>query len=226
VGQRLREAGANAGDAIEVVGVVRDTKYVRVDEEPKLFVYRPLAQMYTPQVTLLVRTAGTTADALETIREAVRAQDPGLAVFNIATLADATALSLLPARIAGNLLGALGLLALVLAALGIYGVLSYIVRGSTREIGVRIAVGASPRAVAAMVLRQALRWSTTGVAIGLVLAVLATRVLENFLYGVSPTDPWTFGGVTLILVLVACAAAVVPAARASRLDPIVALKEM
>jgi predicted permease len=225
LGQRLRLLDA-PGLVIEVVGVVRDSKYVTVNEEPRPFVYRPIAQAYTPHVTLLVRTSGTSADALRTLKEAVTTQDPGLAVFNVATLADATALSLLPARIAGNLLGALGALALVLAALGIYGVLSYIVRSRTREIGVRIAIGATPRAVALMVVGQALKWSVAGVAIGLAAATLVTRLLQRFLYGISATDPWTFGLVTLLLLVVACAAALVPAARASRLDPIVALKDL
>ena len=225
LGQRLRSLDAS-GLVLEVVGVVRDSKYVTVNEEPRPFVYRPIAQAYTPHVTLLVRTSGTSADALRTLKEAVTTQDPGLAVFNVATLADATALSLLPARIAGNLLGALGALALVLAALGIYGVLSYIVRSRTREIGVRIAIGATPRAVALMVVGQALKWSAAGVAIGLAAATLVTRLLQRFLYGISPTDPWTFGLVTLLLLVVACAAALVPAARASRLDPIVALKDL
>ena len=225
LGKRLRPIGA-PDRVLEVVGVVRDSKYVTVDEEPRPFVYRPLAQAYTPHVTLLVRTSGTSADALRTIKETVKAQDPGLAVFNVATLADATALALLPAQVAGNLLGALGVLALLLAALGIYGVLSYIVRSRTREIGVRIAIGATPQAVAFMVVRQSLKWSVVGLSIGLISAGLLTRLLQRFLYGISPTDPLTFGIVTLLLVLVASAAALIPAVRASRLDPIVALKDL
>ena len=225
LGKRLRPIGA-PDQVLEVIGVVRDSKYVTVDEEPKPFVYRPLAQAYTPHVTLLVRTSGSSADALRTIKEAVKAQDPGLAVFNVATLADATALALLPAQVAGNLLGALGVLALLLAALGIYGVLSYIVRSRTREIGVRIAIGATPQAVAFMVVRQSLKWSVVGLSIGLISAGLLTRLLQRFLYGISPTDPLTIGMVTLLLVLVASVAALIPAARASRLDPIVALKDL
>jgi predicted permease len=225
LGKRLRPTGA-PDRLLEVVGVVRDSKYVTVDEEPRPFVYRPLAQAYTPHVTLLVRTPGTSADALRTIKEAVKAQDPGMAVFNVATLADATALALLPAQVAGNLLGALGVLALLLAALGIYGVLSYIVRSRTREIGVRIAIGATPQAIAFMVVRQSLKWSVVGLGIGLISAGLLTRLLQRFLYGISPTDPLTFGMVTLLLVLVASAAALIPAARASRLDPIIALKDL
>ena len=225
VGRRLRPLD-DARVTVEVIGVVRDSKYVTVGEEPRPFLYRPLAQAYVPRFSLLVRSAGTAASTLSTVREAVRALDPGLPVFNVAPLAEAISVSLLPARIAGNLLGVLGILALVLAALGIYGVLSYLVRARTREIGVRVAIGATPRAVAAMVVRQAMVWTAAGAVIGVALAAVSTRFLTSFLYGVSPADPWTFGGVTLLLVLVACAAAVVPAVRASRLDPLVALRSL
>ena len=228
VGQRLRPfgPGANANDVIEVVGVVRDSKYVTVVEEPRPFLYRPIAQEYTPRITLLVRTAGAANPALPAIKEAVRAQDPGLVVLNAATLTEATSVSLLPARIAGNLLGAIGLLALALAALGIYGVLSYLVRSRTREIGLRVTLGATPGAVTAMVMRQAMTWTLAGAVLGTAMAFLLTRFLAGFLYGISPTDPLTFGGVTLLLALVACVAALVPARRASRLNPLAAIRDL
>jgi ABC-type antimicrobial peptide transport system permease subunit len=156
----------------------------------------------------------------------VRALDPGLPVFNVSPLSEAISISLLPARLAGILLGVLGMLALVLAALGIYGVLSYLVRSRTREIGVRVAIGATPRAVAALVVRQAMSWTAAGAVIGVALAAVSTRFLAAFLYGISPADPWTFAGVTLLLLAVACAAAILPAVRASRLDPLVALRTL
>jgi putative ABC transport system permease protein len=227
VGQRLRPTeGTNPRDNVEIVGVVRDSKYVTVGEEPRPFLYQPLAQEYTPRITLLVRTAGTPATALATIKRELAALDPALPVFNVATLTDATSVSLLPARIAGGLLGALGILALVLAALGIYGVLSFLVRARTREIGVRVAIGATPRAVIAIVVRQAMTWTVAGAAIGVVLAFLLTRFLTAFLYGISPTDPLTFAGVALLLGLVAGLAALLPAVRASRMDPLVALRSL
>jgi predicted permease len=227
VGQRLRPLRvSDPRQALEVIGVVRDSKYVTHTEEPRPFIYRPLAQNYTPLVTLLVRTAGAPGSALPALIEAVRAQDAGVAVFNVATMTDATAISLLPTRIAGNLLGALGMLALALAALGIYGVLSFIVRARAHEIGVRLAIGAAPREVAALVVRQAMRWTATGGAIGLALALALTRFLGVFLGNISPTDPWTFAGVTLLLMLVAGLAALAPARRASRVDPLLALRSM
>ena len=121
--------------------------------------YRPFAQDYTPHVTLLVRAAGLPALDASNDHRPVRGLDPGLAVFNASSLTDATALSLLPTRMAGDLLGALGLLALVLAALGIYAVLSVVVQSRTREIGVRVAIGATPQSVASMVVRQAMTWT-------------------------------------------------------------------
>jgi hypothetical protein len=228
IGQRLRPygAGADVRDVTEVIGVVRDSAYVTVGEAPRPFLYRPLAQAYTPRVTLLVRSAGTPASALPALKQALHATDPGLAVLNIATLTEATSVSLLPAQIAGKLLGGLGLLALALAALGIYGVLSFLVRSRTREIGIRVAIGARPGVVAAMVVRQAMGWTVGGAVIGIALAFLLTRFLENLLYAISPTDPLTYGGVTLLLALVACIAALIPAVRASRVDPLTALRDL
>jgi predicted permease len=226
VGQRLRPLDGSDRNTIEVIAVVRDSKYVTVGEEPRAFLYRPLAQQYTPRVAMLVRSLEGKAATAAAMRHDVRALDAGMTLFNVETLTDATSVSLLPARVAGGLLGALGILALALAALGIYGVLSFLVRSRTREIGIRVAVGATPRSVAAMVVRQAMTWTIAGAAIGIGLALVLTRFLESFLYGVSPTDPWTFAGVTLLLALVACVAALAPAVRASRLDPLAALRAL
>jgi hypothetical protein len=211
---------------IEIIGVVRDSKYVTVGEEPGPFMYRPLAQAYTPRITLVVRGGGTASATLSAIKREVRLLDAGLPVFNVASLDDATSISLLPARIGGNLLAALGTLALLLAALGIYGVLSFLVRARTREIGVRVAIGATPRTVVGMVMRQAMTWTITGAVIGVALALILTRFLAGFLYGISPTDPWTFATVAVVLASVASVAAFVPALRASRVDPLTALRSL
>ena len=228
LGERLRPfgAGANAREVIEIVGVVADSKYVTVGEAERPFLYRPFAQAYTPRPTMLVRSGGMPASVLPAITQEVRALDPGLAVFNVSSLVDATSISLLPARIAGDLLAALGILALALAALGIYGVLSFVVRARTREIGLRVALGATPGAVTLMVVRQAMIWAGAGAVIGMTLAFLLTRFLDALLYGISATDPATFGGVALLLVLVTLVAALVPAVRASRLDPLAALRTL
>jgi predicted permease len=229
IGQRLRPLDANAApaDAIVVVGVVRDSKYVTIGEEPRTFMYRPLAQTSTLRVSLLVRSAGApAADVIAGMKREIRGLDAGLALFGVSSLDEAISISLLPARIAGGLLGVLGLLALALAALGVYGVLSFLVRARTREIGVRVAMGATPQTVAALVVRQAMVWTLSGMGIGVVLALAVSRLLGSLLYGVSPTDPLTFGAVILLLGTVAAVAAVVPALRASRLDPLVALRTL
>jgi predicted permease len=228
VGQRLipLDAGAAPAETLVVIGVVRDSKYVTIGEDPRSFMYQPLVQAYTPRVTLLVRGTGTPADAIGTVKREMQALDGGLALFAVSSLDEAISISLVPARIAGALLGTLGLFALVLAALGVYGVLSFLVRSRTREIGVRVAIGATPRAVVAMVVRQAMVWTVTGMAIGLALAAVAARLLGSVLYGISPTDPVTFGAVILLLGGVAGLAAVIPALRASRLDPLVALRTL
>ena len=226
VGERLHPLGESRPVPIEVVGVVRDSKYVTVGEQARPFLYRPLTQQYTPRLSFIVKTTGGTDSALAALRRELTALDGGLALFNIATLADATSISLLPARIAGNMLAALGLLALALAALGIYGVLSYLVRARTREIGVRVAVGASSRAVAGLVVRQAMSWTMAGAAIGLGVALVVTQFLGSFLYGVSATDPLAFAGASLVLVFVAGIASYLPARRATRVDPLLALREL
>jgi putative ABC transport system permease protein len=145
-------------------------------------------------------------------------------VFNVATMDEATDAPRWPARTAGMFFGVLGTFALVLTALGIYGVPSLLVRSRTREIGLRVALGASPRAVASLVMSHAMTWTGVGAAVGLALAVLLTRFLTALLYGTSPTDMWVFAGVVLLLVAVAGAAALVPAVRASRLDPLAPLR--
>jgi predicted permease len=227
LGQRLRPLRARtSGEAIEVIGVVQDSKYATVGEEPRPFMYRPLGQAYVPRLTVLIRSAGSQVSASSLVAREVRALDPALALFNVQTLSEAMSVSLLPTQIAGGLLGALGLLVLALAALGVYGVLSFLVRSRTREIGFRVAMGATRPAVVTLMTRQAVTWTVVGIAIGSGAAALATRFLRAFLYGISPTDPLTFGGVALLKAAVALVAALVPAVRASRLDPITALREL
>jgi putative ABC transport system permease protein len=187
--------------------------------------YRPFAQAYTPQVTLLVRAAGAPSTVLPAIVQTVRELDAGVPVFNVATMDDATSVSLLPAKIAGRVLTALGVLALALSALGTYGVLSFLVRSRSRELAIRLAIGATPRDIAALVVRQALAWTGTGTLIGLGLALLVTRFLASFLYGINPTDLLTFVSVPMLITLVAGVAAFIPARRAGRQDPLVTLRD-
>ena len=184
-----------------VVGVVRDSKYVTIGEEPRSFMYRAAgagAHAARHAAGPQRRHARGRRDFDDQARSCV----PLTAVSRssrVSSLDEAISISVLPARIAGGLLGALGLLALVLAALGVYGVLSFLVRARTREIGVRVALGATPRTVVGLVVRQAMVWTLSGMAIGLALALAASRLLGALLYGISPTDPLTFGAVILLL---------------------------
>jgi predicted permease len=226
VGQRIRPLGEPEGTGtMEVVGVARDSKYVSVGEDPRPFAYRPFAQAYTPQLTMLVRAAGAPRTLLPAIVQVVRELDAGLPVFGVATMDDATSVSLLPAKLAGRVLTALGILALALSALGTYGVLSFLVRSRSRELAIRLAIGATPRDIATLVVRHALTWTATGTLIGLGLALVVTRLLASFLYGINPTDLWTFVAVPLLIGLVAGMAAFVPAWRASHQDPLVTLRD-
>jgi hypothetical protein len=226
IGQRLRPADASDGAGpMEVIGVARDSKYVSVGEDPRPFMYRPFAQAYTPHVTMLVRAAGAPRTVLPAITHAVRDLDPGVPVFGVATMDDATSVSLLPAKLAGRVLTGLGVLALALSALGTYGVLSFLVRSRSRELAIRLAIGATPRDIATLVVRDALTWTGTGTLIGLGLALVVTRFLASFLYGINPTDLFTFVSVPVLIALVAGLAAFLPARRASRQDPLVTLRD-
>lgn len=223
IGQRLRDGDGT--NAMEVIGVARDSKYVSVGEDERPFMYRPFAQAYTPQVTMLVRAAGAPGSVLPVITQAVREMDPGVPVFNVATMDAATSVSLLPAKLAGRVLSVLGVLALALSALGTYGVLSFLVRSRSRELAIRLAIGATPRDIATLVIRHALTWTGTGTVIGLGLALVVTRFLASFLYGINPTDLFTFVSVPVLIALVAGLAAFLPARRASRQDPLVTLRD-
>ena len=219
VGQTLR----NANRVITVVGVARDAKYRSLDEAPLNYIYVPLAQFYRPATNLMVRTNRERFVA-PLLRRLVARFDPHLPILNQQTIEDATAFSLFPQRLAALVSGALGTVALALAMLGIYGVIAYTVAQRTREIGVRVALGATHRTILAMVLRQGLMLAGIGIAIGLATALLVTRLLADFLFGVQPTDVPTFAGAAALLVSVALAASWVPARRAAASDPMISLR--
>ncbi len=228
IGRRVAEylgADEPPGPAAEVVGVVRDSKYATIGEDPPSFLYHPIGEHTRTEASVLVRIAGPITPALvPAIREAVAGFNGGLPVYAVSRMTEATSVSLVPVQVAGGLAGALGVLTLVLAVIGVYGVLSVLVRQRTRELGIRLAVGARPRDVVGLVLRQSLAWTAAGMAIGLSLALVATRALATLLYGVSPTDPATFAGVAAVLVAAIVVASVVPAHRATKVDPVTALR--
>jgi putative ABC transport system permease protein len=223
LGKRLSVTGPK-GPFLEVVGVVRDSKYQTLGETPRSYVYLPLQQSYDPKMTLVVRTTGEPRAMTPVVREQIRALNANLPIADVQTLRDQIELTLFPSRIAAWTLGGFGLLALLLAGIGIYGVVSYGAAQRTREIGVRMALGAKERDVLRLVLWDGLIVIGAGLAIGLLLAAAATRLVAAFLYGVGATDPLTFVIVPLLLGVVALVASYIPARRAVKVDPLVALR--
>ncbi len=216
--------GDGDGPFTEVVGVAKDAKYITLGERPHAFIYQPLLQAYNNHITVLARTRTEPTAAVHAIRRTVQALDETLPIYDVKTLAEHMGLSLLPARAAAVLLGSFGALALLLAALGIYGVISYSVAGRTREIGLRMALGAQPTDVLRLIVGQGVRLALIGVGLGLAASLAATRFLESLLYGVSTSDPVTFGSVALLLLVVASLASYLPARRATKVDPMIALR--
>jgi predicted permease len=225
VGKRFRTK--KDGPQIQVVGVTRTGKYLFLYETPQLFVYLPLAQSYLSGANLFVYTESDPQQLVAAVRDQISQLDASLPVFGVNTM-DAHVKygkPLLPARLSAMLVGAFGLLGLVLASVGVYGVVSYSVSQRTQEIGIRTALGAQRSNVLAMVLKQGMSMALIGTAAGIVLSFLLFRGLSSVLYGVKSTDFVTLGAVSAILLAVAFAASYVPALRATRVDPVVALRE-
>ena len=223
LGQRISTAGPQ-GPWREIIGVVGDSKYRALTEEPTLVVYVPLSQQHETGVVLYVRTAVAPASLIAAVRREVQSLEPNLPLPELRTVGETVSSSLYVARMGARLLGAFAGLALLLAAIGVYSVISFGVAQRTREIGVRLALGARTADVQGMVLRQGMRLVAVGIGLGLVLALFAARSLESFLYGVRATDPLTFAAVPLVLAAVAFLACLVPARRAMKLDPLAALR--
>jgi predicted permease len=213
------------GDAhLEVVGVVRTGKYRTLGEGPLPFLYRPVLQDYRPRCTLVVRAAGDPHNLLPEVRRTLQALDPNVVPIDLETMKEYMVLPLFPAHTAGLLLAAFGALALVLAVGGLYGVMCYAVSQRTHEIGVRVALGAERRDVLKLVVGHGMLLTLIGIGIGVAGAFAATRALASLLYGISSTDPATFVSVPFILAGVALAASYMPARRATKVDPILALR--
>jgi predicted permease len=214
----------NDDTPVTIVGVARDAKYSSLNEPLRPFVYLPVAQRGRSATNVLVKTAGDPAALGPVIREAVRAIDPILPPPEVTTMDVATSVSLLPQRVAAGVTGALGLLGLVLAVVGLYGVVAYTVAQRTREIGIRMALGANGGTVLRLVLGDGMRLVVTGVVIGMLLAAGATRLLSAFLFGVSPLDPLVFALIPVGLGAAALLATWLPARRAAATDPQEALR--
>ncbi|HTS12039.1 MAG TPA: ABC transporter permease [Candidatus Limnocylindrales bacterium] len=212
---------SDEGD-FEIIGIVKTGKYRTLGEDPLPVIYTPIGS--EPRQTLVVRTANDPRSLLEPIRREIAATDPNLVATDLETLDQFMTFPLFPARVTGILLGVFGVLALVLALGGLYGVISYTMSQRTREIGLRMALGAQERDVAKLVLKYGLALAGTGVAIGIAAAFGVTRVLSSLLYGIRADDPATLVTVSVVLVGVTLLACYLPARRAMRIDPMVALR--
>jgi putative ABC transport system permease protein len=210
---------------ITVVGVANDVHSASLETSPQPTVYVPYLQRPFAFMTFVMRTAAPTATMAGAIREAIWQVDRNQPVGAVRTMDEQLENSLTRRRFSVTLLTVFGVVAVALAAIGLYGVLAFIVAQRRREIGVRMALGASPRNVIADILGQGLRLAAIGVGVGLVLALGATRLLSSLLYGTSNTDVATFASVSLLLIVIAAGASLVPALRASRVDPLIALRE-
>lgn len=207
-----------------VVGIVKDGLYVEITEEPTAFVFLPYAQRPAGTMVLHVKSDLPPAEVIRGIRSEVRAMNPNLALDFAAPLSHMTAITLFPQRFAATLVGGMGMLGMLLAGMGVYGVLMYHVAQRRHEFGIRLALGASSMTVARAVISRSLIITGAGVAVGLVAAFFAARLLESMIYGISTRDPVTFVSVPVLLGVCALAAALYPALRASRADPLAALR--
>jgi len=207
-----------------VVGVVKNSKMNNLNEAPTPFIFLPLYQVYNAAMVIYVRTAGGPLHVAPIVQNAVHELNPNLVLYDVTTLGEREQLASFVQRLAGTFVGAFGLLALVLAAVGIYGVTSYTTRQRTHEIGIRMALGAERGDILQLVLGRGLRLTVIGVLLGLSAAFALTRFLSSELLGVKSTDAFTFSSVALLLCAVTLAACYIPARRAANVDPMVALR--
>ncbi len=225
IGKRFRFG--RDGDWTEVVGIVRDGKYLMLGEEPRPYFYVPLSQRYRAPVTLMVRTASDPATLITPLQRLLREMDRDLPVYNVRTM-DAhlrdSVFGLMPIRMGAVLAGGQGLIALLLAVMGLYAVVSYAVTRRTREIGVRMALGADRTDVIRLVVREGMRLTVIGVVVGLLVSLGLGAVLSRVLYGVRPMSIGVLAAVTALLLGVSALACYLPARRATRVDPLIALR--
>jgi predicted permease len=225
IGRRFR-LGSD-GEWTEVVGIARDGRYLMLAEQPRPYFYLPLRQQYRSPATVVVRCALDPAAVAGPLQHLIAGMDPHLPVFNVRTMERHmrdSIFGLMPLRLGATMAGVLGLIGLFLAVMGLYAVVSYAVTRRTREIGVRMALGAGSGDVLRLVVRDGMRLTLAGMAIGLALSLAIGLILSRVLFGVAAVDLTVFGGITVVLAAVSAAACYVPARRATRVQPLVALR--
>ena len=224
IGKRLRLSNASNAPWIEIIGVVADGKYQSLGEPSQRHLYLPSLQSFHSAMTLVLRTSGDPRSYVQTLRSLVQKLDPDLPVTDLRTMNEHLGFALYPARVSALLFTISGVLGLLLAMIGVYGLLTFIVRQRTREVGIRIALGARSQDVVWLVARNVIVLLAFGVGLGLLAAYAVTGMMASFLYGLDGRDPLTFAAAPLFLLLTAVVATAVPARQASRVDPIVALR--
>ena len=223
IGKRL-QLGTNT-PPLEIVGIAANIKHHDLTEDPLPHFDLPGLQRKSGSYTnIVLRTHGRASDSVAAVRDEIRSIDPSLPVSNVKTMSEQIGNALSAMSLASTLVGVFGVVALMLAAIGLYGVMAYAVAQRTREIGIRMALGAQMGDVLGMIIKQGMTLTIVGVGLGLGAAYLLTRMIASFLYGVSPTDPAVFGIISVVLIGVALGACLVPARRASRVDPMIALR--
>ena len=223
LGKQMIVEGDGAPRAVSVVGVTADARLIWLTGAVEPYVYVPFAQRFLPRVAVLLRTVDDRS-AVPDIRALLHSMNRNLPIIESMRLSEVTAIGLIPQRVAASVAGTMGIVGLLLAAIGIYGVTSYAVSRRTREIGIRIALGADSGNVIRLVLRQGLALAAIGVAIGVVIAAASAKFLESLLFGIRGLDPVAFGGACLLFAVVTLIASYVPARRATTVDPMVALR--
>ena len=223
VGRRMM-LGREQADLLEVVGVARDSKVRTLGETPRNLMYFSVDQTYRGGLNLVVRAPGGGQGTEDAVRQAVKEIDARMPLYNVRTIEQHLTWAFWAQNMAASLATAFGLLALVLAAVGLYGVVAYTVARRTHEIGIRVALGAQGRDILRIVLGQGMALTLVGLGAGLVGAFALARLLSSLLYGISPGDPATYILVALLLAVVALLACLVPARRATKVDPMVALR--
>ncbi|MDQ2775334.1 MAG: ABC transporter permease, partial [Acidobacteriota bacterium] len=225
IGQHFRLGPDDSNTAIEIVGVVEDGKYQSLGEDPGAAIFRPVLQDYSPSTTVVARSFLPSNEVAGYIRRLIQNTDPDLPLFNVGSLKDQLALPLFPARVAAVVLGGFGLVALLLAATGVFALVSFSVSRRRREIGIRMALGARVDQILRFVLTRTLALCCIGIVFGTAFTLVAGRALSAVLYGVSPRDPAAFASALIVLSAVALLACWHPARRAIQIDPARTLRE-